>query len=76
MLDAIVASKHEEELVAKKSRERMLKAYSVEKSNVGVFGGTKKSLIDHATAEMSSMVWYGLIEERHKKWLVNHSLRK
>lgn len=76
MLDAIVASKHEEELVAKKSRERMLKAYSVEKSNMGTFGGTKKSLIDCATAEMSPMVWHGLIEERRKKWLVNHSLWK
>ena len=76
MLDAIVASKHEEELIAKKSRERMLKAYSVEKSNMVAFGGTKKSLIDYATAEMSPMVWHGLIEERRKKWLVNHSLLK
>ena len=77
MLDAIVASKHEEELVAKKSRERMLKAYSsVEKSNIGMLGGTKKSSIDYATAEMSPMVWYGLIEERRKKWLTNHSLWK
>lgn len=74
MLDAIVASKHEEELVAKKSRERMLKAYSVEKSNMATFSGTKKSMIDYATAEMSPMVWHGLIEERRKKWLMNHSL--
>lgn len=76
MLDAIVASKHEEELVAKKSRERMLKAYSVEKSNIGVFGGTKKLLIDCATVEVSPIVWHGLIEERRKKWLANHSLWK
>ena len=76
MLNAIVASKHEEEFVAKKSRERMLKAYSVEKSNVAAFGGTKKSLIDYATAEMSPMVWHELIEERRKRWLVNHSLWK
>ena len=76
MLDAIVASKHEEELIAKKSRERMLKAYSVDKSNTAAFGGTKKSLIDYATAEMSPMVWHGLIEERRKKWLLNHSLWK
>ena len=76
MLDAIVASKHEEELVAKKSRERMLKAYSIEKSNMVPLGGTKKSLIDYATAEMSPMVWHELIEERRKKWLLNHSLWK
>lgn len=76
MLNAIVASKHEEELVAKKSRERMLKAYSVEKSNSTAYGGTKKSLIDYATAEMSPIVWHGLIEERRKRWLVNHSLWK
>ena len=76
ILDAIVASKHEEELIAKKSRERMLKAYSVDKSNMAAFGGAKKSLIDYATTEMSPMVWHELIEERRKKWLLNHSLWK
>lgn len=76
MLDAIVASKHEEELVAKKSRERMLKAYSVEKSNTCVLGGAKKSSIDYATAQMSPLVWHELIEERRKKWLENHTLWK
>ena len=76
MLHAIVASKHEEELVAKKSRERMLKAYSIEKGNTGILGGTKKSLIDYATAEMSAVVWHGLVDERRKKWLINHSLWK
>ena len=76
MLDAIVDSKHKEELVAKKSRERMLKAYSIEKSSMAALGGTKKSLIDYATAEMSPTVWHELIEERRKKWLLNHSLWK
>ena len=76
MLDAIVDSKHKEELIAKKSRERMLKAYSIEKSGKAALGGTKKSLIDYATAEMSPMVWHELIEERRKMWLLNHSLWK
>lgn len=76
MLNAIVTTKHEEELAAKKSRERMLKAYSVEKSSMATLGGAKKSLIDYATAEMSPMVWQGLIEERRKKWLANHCLWK
>lgn len=76
MLDAIVDSKHKEELVAKKSRERMLKAYSIEKGSMATLGGTKRSLIDYATAEMSPMVWHELIEERRKKWLLNHSLWK
>ena len=76
ILDAIVASKHEEELIAKKSRKRMLKAYSVEKSSNTSLSRTKKSIIDYVTAEISPMVWNGLIEERRKKWLLNHSLWK
>ena len=76
MLDAIVAIKHEEEFIAKKSRERMLKAYSVEKSGNPSLSGAKKSTIDYVAIEMSPIVWNGLIEERRKKWLLNHSLWK